>query len=652
MINKIIINDEIYVKKGNFSFVYDITGEESLYNMCLTGERNVYINEDACQVALRKAYEGFGRYFQIGREINENKLSKEEAIRKTEDSVSFDNKKKAVNQQQTYKKMLIDYVLMLNDTQNQKKEEFTKLVQIYLTCLKPENGKRIKDIRGLLIDIYAKLSRPMHFNAQGENDCINLTRMFYRLISILLDNKDKFKKENIPLGDYYPITGKVGVKLRVRVDDNTRMYIKEDGRYYLFKKKVNYNNDEITDKTSAREIEVLDKLWNEESDNPNHVPLSFGEIGKGDNVFKVYAFPSKPICLDQACNDEKYVEKRREIAHGLIKAILSLQNRETPIVLRTLNKNSIFLCEVKNKIKVYIVRFNTAKISDYESKFTVKENIAKYLENSYISPEVKNGTASLKSDIYSLGKILFDLYENTDDTYELGIIRAMCNSEPDSRPSIQEIWGTWKDVGQRDITGDKLYANVFTYPYELASYQLSDTVEVGRLTDTGIKISSKIVSRNHGIIYREGERYYYRDLESTNGTFVNGKFLGRKTSEYKNPISDGTVIRIDRSEHNDPHIEAVVIFICDTDNNSLKSDYITFSSEPIVINGHISIYRENKDIIVESHDKGYHINGQSVSGRQIVNKYDVVSDGKVYAIFIEEGVYVYDYEEDMRTVRG
>ena len=58
------------------------------------------------------------------------------------------------------------------------------------------------------------------------------------------------------------------------------------------------------------------------------------------------------------------------------------------------------------------------------------------------------------------------------------------------------------------------------------------------------------------------------------------------------------------------------------------------------------------DIIVECHDKGYHINGQSVSGRQIVNKYDVVSDGKVYAIFIEEGVYVYDYEEDMRTVRG
>ena len=128
--------------------------------------------------------------------------------------------------------------------------------------------------------------------------------------------------------------------------------------------------------------------------------------------------------------------------------------------------------------------------------------------------------------------------------------------------------------------------------------------------------------------------------------------MGRKTSEYKKPISDGTVLRIDRSEHNDPHIEAVVIFICDTDNNSLKSDYITFSSDPIVINGHISIYRENKDIIVESHDKGYHINGQSVSGRQIVNKYDVVSDGKVYAIFIEEGVYVYDYEEDMRTVRG
>ena len=48
-------------------------------------------------------------------------------------------------------------------------------------------------------------------------------------------------------------------------------------------------------------------------------------------------------------------------------------------------------------------------------------------------------------------------------------------------------------------------------------------------------IDSPVISRFHAKIIREGKSYYIEDLNSTNGTSVNGKLLGYKDKVLLNP---------------------------------------------------------------------------------------------------------------------
>lgn len=59
-------------------------------------------------------------------------------------------------------------------------------------------------------------------------------------------------------------------------------------------------------------------------------------------------------------------------------------------------------------------------------------------------------------------------------------------------------------------TGEK--HRVINFPYR-----------IGRMEANNLVIDDQTVSRFHAEIFKEGRFYYIRDLESTNGTFVNGK---------------------------------------------------------------------------------------------------------------------------------
>ena len=47
--------------------------------------------------------------------------------------------------------------------------------------------------------------------------------------------------------------------------------------------------------------------------------------------------------------------------------------------------------------------------------------------------------------------------------------------------------------------------------------------KLGREPDNDLKIADNKVSRHHALIERQNDRFYIRDLASTNGTFVDGQ---------------------------------------------------------------------------------------------------------------------------------
>lgn len=69
-----------------------------------------------------------------------------------------------------------------------------------------------------------------------------------------------------------------------------------------------------------------------------------------------------------------------------------------------------------------------------------------------------------------------------------------------------------------------------------------DRMILGRATECDIVLATPEVSRRHAMIVRDGDRFEVRDLESINGTFVNGERVTRRTLQV------GDVVRVEDFE--------------------------------------------------------------------------------------------------------
>lgn len=90
---------------------------------------------------------------------------------------------------------------------------------------------------------------------------------------------------------------------------------------------------------------------------------------------------------------------------------------------------------------------------------------------------------------------------------------------------------------------NKIIINFISGPLQNQKMNFSNTeITIGRSEGNLIKLTDNYVSKFHAKIFKQNDTYFIEDLNSSNGTFVNGQKV------FKSPISNSDIIKIGSSE--------------------------------------------------------------------------------------------------------
>ncbi len=78
------------------------------------------------------------------------------------------------------------------------------------------------------------------------------------------------------------------------------------------------------------------------------------------------------------------------------------------------------------------------------------------------------------------------------------------------------------DKGRYEIDTKHLSAASLEFP-DGAVFSIKDVATIGRAPDSNIVVNERSVSRHHARIFHESGHYWLKDLDSANGTMLNGK---------------------------------------------------------------------------------------------------------------------------------
>src|SRR4029079_9319492 len=82
-------------------------------------------------------------------------------------------------------------------------------------------------------------------------------------------------------------------------------------------------------------------------------------------------------------------------------------------------------------------------------------------------------------------------------------------------------------------------------PLANSTYFLTEPeVRIGRDPSNSLAISDLSLSRRHCVIARKSDEYTLRDLDSRNGTFVNGRVISEKQLNHGDQISVGESVLV------------------------------------------------------------------------------------------------------------
>ncbi len=186
---------------------------------------------------------------------------------------------------------------------------------------------------------------------------------------------------------------------------------------------------------------------------------------------------------------------------------------------------------------------------------------------------------------------------------------------------------------------------------------------IGRTTKSSncdIEINSPIVSRLHGEIVQFGGEYHYRDLNSTNGTYINNVLIGKQstTNKQTEKLKEGDVLCFDIRNgelSRDDCIYALFTTFCDTNikwnrlelNSSIaevcigRSQHSALQIENATISEkHASFFCSSNGWAIIDHNStnGVYLNGKKISIPRYLKPYDTIRIVDTYFIFTGEDI--------------
>ena len=163
-----------------------------------------------------------------------------------------------------------------------------------------------------------------------------------------------------------------------------------------------------------------------------------------------------------------------------------------------------------------------------------------------------------------------------------------------------------------------------------------------------LALNSQVVSRRHGEITWRGDGYYYRDLDSSNGTYINEKYYGGEATggRKEKKLEYGDVIRIG---------DFVLLFItddigaCEWKIQPLTGDIeeLNIGRRPagadgialgdrLISRNHASFFRGRDGWAIIDHDStnGVWLNNNRLRQPLYLNLLDVVRIGRCNFLFL------------------
>ena len=443
---------------GNFSFVYDHTKNEELFNKFYEAEKNIKVDYMDFAHKIRIAFEAFA-LDEEARKRKQKEEYKDMDVSAIKEQIISEIKQPA---------SVINYKNIIIDLCSGRELEFADMLLKYSfiknTAYEDDVRRKFKAFIRFLYGFGSESSHENVFSEEkfipNRENCLRVVRSFHDFLCIYYGENKKYDSTLAPVRDYIAVPKQIVDKMGLVLETGKSLFVKEKRdkiAYYIFSSDI----DSIS-QGQRRDIDIINKLWEDNFEDPANVIRQTENI-TGSNMdykFQVYSLPNKPIRLTDEFVNSINMEQKMDIIAGLCRGIESIHKYDTPLYHRNINPDAFYIFDIRGKYKPLLAKFDCTKDSA-DAAFTVFQNVEKKVRNQntnqFFAPEVSKANMGIgvdweKADIYSLAKLILfiltgHIIEDTDYIDEINglddelklVLMEMLDDEPQNRPEISNL---------------------------------------------------------------------------------------------------------------------------------------------------------------------------------------------------------------------